>query len=106
MIYLASPYTHPDPFIREERYLRACKVLAEQYLAKKRWAYSPIVHCHELAKIVQLPREASFWGDYNHHMLTYSSALHVLRIDGWMESAGVEQEIKWADELGKPVEFI
>lgn len=106
MIYLASPYTHYDPFIREERYIRACKVLAEQYLAKRLWAYSPIVHCHELAKMVNLPREASFWMEYNFYMLAKCSELHVLRIDGWDQSKGIYEEINEAKRLGIPLKFI
>jgi hypothetical protein len=98
MIYLASPYTHPDPFVREARYLAACQMVAE-YLKKARWVYSPIVHCHELAKMIELPREFSFWKQYNQHMLSRSEALHVLMIDGWAESDGIGDEISFWSSL-------
>ena len=48
MIYVASPYTHEDPAVREERYLAALRYTAK-LLANKRWCFSPIVHCHDLA---------------------------------------------------------
>ena len=106
MIYLASPYSDPDPFIREQRYLSAAKVLVERYLSQMIWAYSPIVHCHELAKIWTLPREFQFWKDYNQHMLILSTELHVLRLAGWQESAGIAHEIDVADKAEIPVKYI
>lgn len=98
MIYLASPYTHPDPFVREQRYLEAAKMCAE-YLKQRRWVYSPIVHCHELAKIIELPKDASYWEAYNYHMLSRSTELHVLMIEGWGESKGVAAEINFWTNL-------
>lgn len=92
MIYLASPYTHKDPFVREARYLAAAKVVA-QYLKDGKFVYSPIVHCHELAKIVALGMDFEFWKTYNYHMLELASELHVLGIDGWADSDGVSGEI-------------
>lgn len=104
-IYIASPYTHKDPWIREERYLRASRVLT-QYLRDKRWAYSPIVHCHELAKVDALPHDAEFWREYDFAMLATAAELHVLRIEGWEDSLGVRAEIDEATRLGKRIWFI
>ena len=103
-LYLGSPYSHTDPFIREERYLKASKVLAE-FLTKGIWTYSPIVHCHELAKIGGLPTEALFWKGYNFFMLLHSRGLLVLQLDGWDASIGLQDEIKEAKRLGLPVQF-
>jgi len=33
MIYLASPYSHPDPAVRAERYRAACRATAALLLA-------------------------------------------------------------------------
>lgn len=106
MIYLASPYSHPDPAIREERYIRASKVLVELYLWRELWAYSPIVHCHELAKTFQLPRDAQFWKGYNTHMLLLATELHVIRLDGWDTSAGVQFEVDTANKAEIPVRYV
>ena len=105
MIYLASPYTHEDPFIREERYLRAAKVTID-FLKKQMWVYSPIVHCHELAKFGGLPVDADFWRDYNFAMLKKSDKLIILRIQGWDTSKGVHGEKNEAERLGIPYEFL
>jgi len=105
MIYLASPYTHPDPFVREERYLRAAKATVF-LLSRKLWVYSPIVHCHELAKIGGLPVDADFWREYNFAVLARCTKFTVLRTDGYESSKGVAGEKAEADRLGIPVEYL
>lgn len=104
-VYLASPYTHTDPWIREERYLRACRVLCT-LLKNGIHTYSPIVHCHEIAKVDNLPREEGFWRAYNFGMLAASDSLMVCRIEGWDISVGVKAEIEEANRLSKKVTYI
>lgn len=105
-VYLASPYSHPDPFIREGRYLRTMKEMTE-YLQKGVYIYSPIVHCHELAKIADMPKDAKFWENYNHMMLHCAAQLWVLMIPGWKESLGVAAEIVYAaSEAHIPLVYI
>ncbi|MCP5014648.1 MAG: DUF1937 family protein, partial [Ketobacter sp.] len=48
MIYLAQPYTDPNPDVREHRFNLGERYTAE-LLQNGQWVYSPIVHCHELA---------------------------------------------------------
>jgi len=67
-IYLASPYSHPSHEIMHERYEQAAAVTAH-FLRNHRYVYSPIVHCHELARRHDLPRNINFWKDYNVAML-------------------------------------
>lgn len=107
MKYLASPYSDPDPFIREERYLRAMKVLAD-LLHKGVWTYSPIVHCHEFAKIIYRDGVPVFdhWRQYDLHMLSLCDEILVLRIEGWNRSVGVAAEIAEAERLGIKVSYI
>lgn len=105
MIYLASPYSSPDPFVRELRYLRAMEALTKM-LRNWQWAYSPIVHCHELAKIGGLPTTADFWQGYNFYMLSQCAELRVLTLEGWEASIGVNAEIVEARRIGIPVEYL
>ena len=98
-MYLASPYSHPDPFVRETRYLWAMKELTHA-LKMGIHVYSPIVHCHELAKIADLPRDAKFWELYNFTMLAAAEQLWVLMIPGWQESKGIAGEIEEAKRVG------
>lgn len=103
MIYLASPYTDPDPWVMEWRYLQAAKALTK-LLQDKRWAYSPIVHCHELAKIATLPKDAAFWRSYDFAMLARSSRFVILTLEHWTDSIGVNLEMREAFRLGLPIE--
>lgn len=94
MIYLASPYSDPNPAVVAERY-RLTEAATAELLRRRVWVYSPIVHCHHMATVHGLPTDAAFWRDYNEHMLGRSDELHVLCIDGWHRSLGVRHELEW-----------
>lgn len=100
MIYLASPYSHPDPAIREVRYdaaVEACALIAGFGLH----VFSPIVHWHEAAKRYKLPTDAEFWRGYNKSMQSMCRTTGILRLTGWQESKGMQFEVNKADELGQ-----
>lgn len=105
MIYLASPYSHPDPAVREERYQKALACVAE-FARRKVAVYSPIVHWHEAAKSFELPTDAEFWDVQNTAMLNLSDKVVLLVLDGWQQSAGIEREFRLARELSIPIEYI
>ena len=79
MLYLASPYSDPDPLIMKTRFLLAEQVTA-RLLQREIWVYSPIVHCHELALKYELPTDFTFWRAYNFAMLRHADELFVLKI--------------------------
>lgn len=103
--YLASPYTDPDPLIREQRYLKTAETVAI-LLKNGIWTYSPIVHCHEVVKIWDLPHHAEFWKEYDAAMIRASTGLFVLRLEGWAKSAGVRGEIELATQLGLSITYM
>jgi len=96
MIYLASPYTHIHADVMEERYQDALDYMC-YLMERQRWVFSPIVHCHELAKKHSLPTHYSYWKKYNYHMLMRCDELYVLGIDGWRSSKGVRAELEFWD---------
>lgn len=100
MIYLASPYSHPDPLIRKTRFL-----LAEQFVAANfpEHIYSPIVHYHELAEKYNLNTEFTTWQTINFDMIRRADEFWILDIEGWMESKGVMAEKDFAGLCGIPV---
>jgi hypothetical protein len=104
MIYLASPYSHADPLIREARFNAACQATADMVLAG-RAVFSPIVHGHPLVRF-GLPTDWSFWQRFDEEHLQRCDEVLVLRIDGWRESVGVRAEIELAVALEKRVEFV
>jgi len=103
--YLVSPYSHKDPAVVEERFHRTQQA-TEWLLEQKIWVYSPIVHCHELARKFKFPTDAKFWEDYNYSMIGQLSGVLVLLLPNWQDSKGVAAEVKHALQLGKPIREI
>ena len=89
----------------EQRYIAASNALA-WLLRQKLWAYSPIVHCHELAKMHSLPVDHLFWQEYDFYMISKCDKFVILRIDGYVQSKGVAAEKAEAERLFIPVEFL
>lgn len=104
-IYIASPYTDNSDLVMHKRYLEVSEVTS-LYLNKNVWCYSPIVHCHEMAKRFNLPRHIDFWKNYNEAMLEVAHALHILQLPGWQDSKGVKHETQFAIKRGIPVTMI
>ncbi len=104
MIYLASPYTHPDPVVREARFRAVCRQTAAM-LRSGIQVFSPIAYTHALVEH-GLPVEWAFWEEFDRAFLKRSWEVWVLKLDGWQESVGVQAEIRLARKLGKPVVFV
>ena len=103
--YLASPYSHDDPAVMEERYELTLACAA--WMTKKKWiVFSPIVHCHPMAVRHDLPRDQEFWHGYNAAMLLEAREFSILKLDGWKESDGVRAEHGLAIIQEKPISFI
>jgi len=105
LIYLASPYSDPDPEVRQRRYEAAMKVTA-RLLREGQVVFSPIVYGHVMALRHDLPSEWDFWWMIDEVMLAKCDRLLVLKLDGWNTSKGVRAEINMAEERGMQVEFI
>ena len=105
LIYLASPYSHPNKAVVEERYLAVCRAAGE-FMRQGHLIYSPIAHTHALAQTSQLPTDFEFWGDFDEAMISRCSELWVLMLDGYDESRGVAEEIAIADAREIPVVYM
>lgn len=104
MIYLATPHSHPSPFVREQRYLLAAEYTAFRLL-KGDFIYSPIVHTHQLSLWANFPADFAFFERYDFDMLQRCDQLCVLMIDGWDKSRGVRAEIAFAQVHHIPVVY-
>jgi hypothetical protein len=104
MIYLASPYSHPDAQVRTARYEAACRVTAE-LVSTGHVVFSPIVLGHPLVRF-GLPTDWKFWSRHDREHLGLCELLLVLALDGWKQSIGVQAEIAIARTLGLPVAYL
>ncbi len=101
MIYLASPYSHPDPKVREYRFGEACRAAAA-LLRCGLPVFSPVAHSVPIA-LFGLPTTWQFWQRVDHEYLRGCQVLVVLRLPGWRESVGVRAERELARQWGMPV---
>lgn len=104
MIYLASPYTGTKEEM-QQRYETVLHVTAT-FIANKHWVYSPIVHCHEMAVRYSLPRDHTFWYEYDKNTIERADSVYVLQLPGWETSNGVRGEIKLAEAFRKLLFFV
>jgi len=103
-IYIASPYTHQDPIVVQRRFEQVERITAAMLKAGIH-AYSPIVHCHELAKKYKLPVRFDFWRDHNFAILAKASQLTVVCLEGWQTSKGITEERNLATMLSIPIRY-
>jgi nucleoside 2-deoxyribosyltransferase len=104
MIYLCSPYTHPDPAVVQRRFDAVCRAAAE-LIRQGQIVFSPVAHSHPIARY-GLPGNWAFWQRQDLALLAACDELVVLKLDGWQHSRGVQAEIAAAKALGKPVAFV
>lgn len=79
LVYLATPYSHKDPNIRQS---------------------------HPITLAGGLPLGWEYWEEYDRIILSVCSKVLVFCQNGWEKSTGVAAEIKIANELGIPVEYV
>jgi hypothetical protein len=105
LAYLASPYAHPNPAMMAARYRTVRRICADLMRAGAH-IFAPIVHCHEIAVLYELPRDHKFWIAYDLNMLKRCDVLLVAQIEGWKQSKGMRMEMEFASERGMPIEFV
>lgn len=95
MIYLASPYSHPNSSIRSYRFIQARRFVGQRMQLGEH-VFSPIAYCHPIAEQYGLPLDHLYWMEFNRNFLLASSKMYVLMLDGWKDSPGVQDEIDFA----------
>lgn len=105
LIYLASPYSHPDPAMRVARFESACRATS-RLMKTGMLVFSPIAQSHSVAIHGGTPVDWAFWEAYDTAVLAGCGKLLVLKLDGWDRSVGVGAEINIMLRAGKPVEYI
>lgn len=106
MIYLASPYSHPDPDTRAARYDAALRATVALF-GHGRVVYSPIVYSHPLFVAgVGATGRYDEWEALDRRMIEACDFLWVLTLEGWQESRGICAEVAYASELNKPMRHV
>lgn len=103
MIYLASPYSDPDPAVVEKRYNQTRDFVHTTTLQKLEFIFSPIVYFHPGAVVAGSATDAKTWENINERILLYASKVFILTLTEWERSKGVRKELQWAQFYCKPV---
>jgi len=105
LIYLASPYSHSDPSIRNERVRQTIAAVAN-LMTSNLVIYSPIIHNHQIAIKHNLPTDWEYWQQFDEVMLSKCNQIYVLMLEGWLESRGIKAEIAIARKLRLPIGYL
>ena len=105
LVYVASPYTHPDSEVVSERYRKVSQITAK-LVAEGMTAVSPITYGHHLLEFYTMPSDWGFWMDFCIALLSKCDKLLVVKIPGWEESRGVQAEIRYAQDHGIQIEYM
>jgi len=93
LVYVASPLTHPDPAVRQQRFEAVRDYIGKKYEeGSQDMYYSPILYSHEIGQLFNLPHLAKFWENMDFLMVDKSDEFEILALDGWEESTGVRGE--------------
>lgn len=101
LIYLASPYTGNEVPNFEAVAKKASELMVKGYII-----FCPISMCHPMSVHGKLPGGWEFWEKFDRTYLSVCNRVIVYRLPGWEKSKGVTAEIKIAQELGIPIEYI
>lgn len=108
-IYLASPYSDPDPKVVEDRVRRVSRITA-QLIQQGHLVFSPIVYSHPLKDLIDFDPFnfgwVSQWMDFDTAMLADADELWILKIPGWESSRGCDLEMTYALDHGIPIHFV
>jgi len=105
-IYLAVPYSHPSPRIRDFRFVMANEAAA-LLICQGHHVFSPISHSHPIATAHELPKDFSFWHDFDLSFLTrWAEEVYLLELEDWDKSIGVQAELEYAKSFNLPITHI
>jgi nucleoside 2-deoxyribosyltransferase len=101
LFYLATPYNHPDPIVRENRTNEAKALLASLTRSGMN-VFCPIAY-GSLFKSAVADWSHKKWMEFDLQFLTKCDGLIVAEMEGWKQSKGVQEEIQFARSRKFPI---
>lgn len=105
LIYLASPLTHENKNVMEDRFNQICNIACYLIDDWKLNIFSPIAHSWPIQKYAPLNTSFEYWEQYCYLMVSKCDRVIVAMMDGWKESVGVKAEIDYAKSIGVYVNY-
>lgn len=101
-LYLGSPYSHPDPEVREQRYQAVLAAMA-RIAGFKIPVYCPIAVWHPVSSAHSLPGDHEFWWVQDEAFVQSCTMAWFLKIPGLEESKGCQNERLHLEKLKKTI---
>ena len=102
LCYLGTPYSRYPGGIYTAHF-QACKIAARLLRAGIN-VYCPIAETHSIAMVGHIdPLDHSIWMPRDRLFMERCDALIVAHMEGWQESIGVTEEIKYFADAGLPI---
>ena len=108
VVYLACPYTDPDPVVRKRRFDVATAVAAELIRAGH-IVYSPITMTHPIDIVLAGASNtlgSDYWVAFDEAFMEMCSEMVVIRLKGWESSNGIRREIAYFTDHKKPIRYM
>jgi hypothetical protein len=97
VIYLACPYTDPDPAVRKARFDVATAVAAD-LIREGRIVYSPITMTHPIDIVLAGESNtlgSDYWVAFDEAFMEMCAEMVVVKLPGWEKSGGIRREIEY-----------
>ncbi len=88
-----------------DRYEKVMSVVA-RLIKQSQKVISSIVHCHPMALKFGLPKDDTYWSEYDNALIRACDEFWILKLDNWNKSKGIKRETAYAKSLGKPISFL
>jgi hypothetical protein len=108
LIYLACPYTDPDPAVRLHRFQQATKAAAS-LIRQGHIVFSPITMTHPIDMEMAGPGNtlgSEFWISFDETFMNRCDLFALLPLQGWQDSSGVRRELAYFQAMGKPLKIL
>jgi hypothetical protein len=108
VVYLACPYTHIDPAVRESRFRVATDVAAD-LIRSGRIVYSPIKMTHPIDVVLAGHGNtlgSDYWVEFDEAFMEMCSEIIVVKLEGWEQSSGIRREVEYFKARKKPIRYI
>ena len=97
-IFVSGPYNHPDKKVMEQRVdiiAKYCVTLFNQ----GHFPISALLMGLSFAAHGKLPTDTETWTNFSEALIPGNDEIHILHIDGWLQSSGVQIETDEATRL-------
>ena len=104
-IFVASPYNHNNEEVKKTRLL-TLKDYCLKLFKEGASPISPLIMGLSIAEVGFLPTDTETWANFSKTLLKGCDEIHILCLEDWELSTGVNYERLQAEKLGITIKYI